>query len=254
MAKPSDTFQWATTLGTTVDPGAARKASGFLYGRLAPPKWFNWLFNGAGQWHAYLNNLHGETEFLNKAYTWTGLHTFSGGVGADPNYGTPVSRWVDMPITLFQLATGWTKQVNYGGSGSTLVYADTAFNSNSPSAQPLIAEFRLPKDVGLTGVSVLVTQGNASGTERVRVKVWRITDDFVASFVNPTATQIGTQVAGASAGLQLLTATFASTVADSTTERFAVTVTPSDTAATNSDWVRSWRIQVSEPGPRNSAG
>jgi hypothetical protein len=77
MAKPADTYQWASDVGVTADPGSTRKASGFVAGKKAPSKWFNWLHRGAGLWHAYLNNLHNESEFLNKAYAWTGNHTFT---------------------------------------------------------------------------------------------------------------------------------------------------------------------------------
>jgi hypothetical protein len=38
----------------------------------------NWLFNGSFQWHAYVDNLHNEPEFLNKPYTWIGSHQFNG--------------------------------------------------------------------------------------------------------------------------------------------------------------------------------
>lgn len=76
MAKPTSVPTWATDAGATSDPGATRKATGFITGKKAPAKWFNWLHNRAGQWLSYLDQLHNEPEFLNKTYAWTGGHTW----------------------------------------------------------------------------------------------------------------------------------------------------------------------------------
>jgi len=43
-------FDWATNSGTTTDPGASRKATGFQVATRAPAKHFNWVFNLVGQW------------------------------------------------------------------------------------------------------------------------------------------------------------------------------------------------------------
>jgi hypothetical protein len=86
MSKPDDTFQWATAPGATLEPASDEQAAGFATGQRPPARWHNWLFNGAHQWFGYLSNLHGEAEFLNKAYSWTGMHRFSSGYVAN-NWG-----------------------------------------------------------------------------------------------------------------------------------------------------------------------
>jgi hypothetical protein len=85
MAKPTEIPSWATDAGATNDPGATRKATGFVTGKKAPAKWFNWLHNRAAQWFLYLDALHNEPEFLNKKYSWTGDHGFARSVGAFNN-------------------------------------------------------------------------------------------------------------------------------------------------------------------------
>lgn len=87
MAKPSTIPLWATDatvsggaengLPTRVNPAAATN-QGWKSNTTAPARWANWLHGLAGDWFTYLNNLHGETEFLNKNYGWSGSHTFGG--------------------------------------------------------------------------------------------------------------------------------------------------------------------------------
>jgi hypothetical protein len=79
MAKPDQTYEFATDADATSDPGLTRRATGFVAGKRLPAKWLNWALNGAGKWAAYVSNLHGEPEFLGKVYHWTGLHKFQGG-------------------------------------------------------------------------------------------------------------------------------------------------------------------------------
>jgi hypothetical protein len=77
MAKPSNLFRFATNGGVTVAPSSARQDTGWALAERVPARVLNWLHNGQYQWNQYLNNLHGEAEFLNKAYAWTAAHTFS---------------------------------------------------------------------------------------------------------------------------------------------------------------------------------
>jgi hypothetical protein len=80
MAKPSETYPWATDVGATSDPGPTHKATGYLAGTRLPAKWLNYTLNGVHKWFEYVGNLHAETDFLNKVYAWTGAHSFTGGV------------------------------------------------------------------------------------------------------------------------------------------------------------------------------
>lgn len=77
MAKPTETFTWATDPGATVlEPLIGEKAAGFAIGPGNKPRasWMNYLFRTVGQWISWLDGLAGE------AFTWTALHTFAGGV------------------------------------------------------------------------------------------------------------------------------------------------------------------------------
>ncbi len=74
MPKPSTITTWATDPGATADPGATRRATGFVAGKKLPAKWLNWILNQNGAWLTYLRDLHTEAEFLNKVYRWTNSH------------------------------------------------------------------------------------------------------------------------------------------------------------------------------------
>lgn len=115
MAKPTSIPTWATDPGATADPGATRTATGFITGKKAPAKWFNWLFNRTGAWFSYLDNLHNEPEFLNKNYSWTGVQKLAmgyianhWGVSGEVLYANPTTgavelreRTVKVPLSCF---------------------------------------------------------------------------------------------------------------------------------------------------------
>lgn len=104
MAKPTDTYDWATGPGATEEPPSDMKVAGYTQGQRPPPKWHNWKWNGASKWFKYLRDLHLESEFLNKDYTWIGYQKLSAGhVGnswgvsgevlyADPETGVPTPK------------------------------------------------------------------------------------------------------------------------------------------------------------------
>src|SRR4051812_23388411 len=124
--KPAETYEWSTDALSTVDPGAARKATGFRYSRLAPPKWFNWLFNGNGLWNKYHNDLHVAGTYL--------------------SWDTANARTVALPLTVFEgdALGDWRKQIDYSGSGSTQIVLSAFWSCTSPGAQPLVGHFQLP--------------------------------------------------------------------------------------------------------------
>lgn len=109
MAKPSETYEFATGDGATSDP-ASRRASGFVAGQRLPAKWLNYLLNGYGKWASYVNNLHAEPEFLNKGYAWTGAHTFDEAIAVagtvtanDYQQTTRIPRTWMVPLTAFRV-------------------------------------------------------------------------------------------------------------------------------------------------------
>lgn len=237
--KPSDTYEWSTDPLTTVDPGASRKATGFRYSRLAPPKWFNWLFNGNGLWNKYHNDLHVAGTYL--------------------NWDTSSLRTVSMPLTIFQADPigDWKRLVDFTGSGSTLAVAGWSWGCAAPSAQPLVGLFQLPIDVSLTRVRVEVdpAAGGGGSPNNMRVKVWRVTYDIAGAGAQ-TWTQIGTQEASNGLTRRTVSVTVSPTAHTSWAEHYAITVTPSDGAGPGLDYdlVLGVDIDIDEPGPRNAIG
>jgi hypothetical protein len=161
MAKPTSTYPFATAPDATLEPDDGAKLGGFNANDKPPARWHNWLFNGAHKWHEYLKNLHAESEFLDKDYSWTGMARFAKGYIAN-NWGvldevlyvddngalTPKARPVRLPLTAFRsdnpntpTAPGW----QYGG-GSQGEWWISGVNA---TVSPLVCEFRLPAGVVL---------------------------------------------------------------------------------------------------------
>lgn len=53
--KPTTLPEWATDVGTTVEPAAGQKAAGFAVSTRPPARWVNWLLNNLYTWMQYLN-------------------------------------------------------------------------------------------------------------------------------------------------------------------------------------------------------
>ena len=173
MAKPTELGEWATNPGQTLEPSAPQKAAGFIEGDKPPARWINWLWNVAHQWHAYTSNLHGEAEFLNKAYAWTGLHRFAQGFIAN-SWGvqgevlycdadgtvTPKERTIRIPNAAF------IPTVEPGASAPGWQFSNSYYwTSNAPVAfpAPLVAEVLLPAGVVLKGVRAEVFGADITG-------------------------------------------------------------------------------------------
>jgi hypothetical protein len=87
MAKPSTLPEWASDTNfssgtksgtvTKLEPALAYKKQGWVPSLQWFGQYANWLLNLVYQWCAYLDNLHGEADFLNKAYAWVGSHSFT---------------------------------------------------------------------------------------------------------------------------------------------------------------------------------
>lgn len=78
MAKPSSVLSWATNALTRLVPSGGEIATGFVAADKPPARYLNHLWGLAGDWTAYLDNLHNEADFLNKSYAWvTGSHSFA---------------------------------------------------------------------------------------------------------------------------------------------------------------------------------
>lgn len=82
-------------LTTKDDPGLATRQAGGVPGRSIRARTLNFLLHQFYLWAAYLSDLHGSVDFLNKNYTWTGSHVFNGAltidIGADTiNVASPL--------------------------------------------------------------------------------------------------------------------------------------------------------------------
>lgn len=156
MAKPTDTLPWATDPGATSDPGPTRKATGFLAGKRLPAKWLNYLLNKQGAWFQYLANLHDESEFLNKNYTWTGQTTFAGTTrlasGVEISYPAPVAR----ARQLIMPPTG-----NWTAMGFAFGITPAAIKTLTASAQTTL-RVELPHGSIITGLRARMSQANVA--------------------------------------------------------------------------------------------
>jgi hypothetical protein len=100
-AKPTTIPTWAT--GTNYDagsdpwsgtarkvaPSAGMRISGWTPDTEVGAQHLNYDQNLHGEWIAYLDDLHGSADFLNKSYTWvTGTHTFSAPLGGSLTVAT----------------------------------------------------------------------------------------------------------------------------------------------------------------------
>lgn len=78
MSKPDNLYEWATDPDATFEPSSDLKAAGHVTGERPPPRVHNWLWNGAHRWIKYLDKLHEEAQFLNKAYHFTNTFEVDG--------------------------------------------------------------------------------------------------------------------------------------------------------------------------------
>jgi hypothetical protein len=96
MSKPSSVLSWATTGGARLVPSGGELAAGFAVGDKPPARHMNHLWGLAGDWTAYLNDLHNEAAFLGEDYAWIGNHEHAGdvvlsGASNEVAYGAPRS-------------------------------------------------------------------------------------------------------------------------------------------------------------------
>ena len=184
MAKPTTITTWATDAGATADPGATRRATGFVPGKKLPSKWLNWILNQNGAWLTYLRDLHTEIEFLNKAYFWRGRHSFvvPGGFGnltttravriaagrleyVDPLDGTTVVSG-DTRVTALRLGLAKTNFVLDDDTGQLVLI-------NQANVIPRATfELELPSTSVLQGVSVDFTQNGLNpGSDVITLEI-----------------------------------------------------------------------------------
>ena len=112
-------FDWATNSGTTTDPGASRKATGFQLATRAPAKHFNWIFNIVGQW----------TQVMARSI----INTFS--------FSAPPLLLSVVPDNLVWMGSYWWfhdgANTYYSNHNSTLISAGTALTFTPETLKPV---------------------------------------------------------------------------------------------------------------------
>lgn len=242
MGKPTNLFRWADAVGAVQVPPASKQSSGWLYSEKPPPKTFNWLFNGAYQWHAYTNNLHNEVDFLNKSYPWTGAHSWGtsfamgggvlSGAGSIDLAGTleGSGHVIDDPANEFSFKNlrPYIKVLPFefvpeDNSTSNVAWqASGGLGALSLNPGKSCIFLRLPLGSVLTGVMAWVTPGGGPITLSARREIFDLFDGSLS------VTPLGTSPALSSGpGLQLLGLGSLSVPIESGTDRFAVTLSSS---------------------------
>jgi len=278
MAKPSTVATWATDTNivtgteagtpTKVEPSAGYKAQGLVPGDTFVGPYVNWLWNNLSSWAAYLNNLHGETEFLNKAYTWTAAHVFNAGLTTTTAAATTVNA-TNVNATNFQ-AQGAGEYTYQSRTTTKLVpiSADETLGVNawhwSPDGQywfcndgseALSFKIPLPHGATLLEVRLGVIQGSVSsaGQEMVgRARHIRYNKAVAIGGSSSGQTVLDTRTLGSvGTGFRILNNTVSWTV-DSATDYIVVRVLSCDTCnASDVDELHWCEVTFTDPGPRN---
>lgn len=250
MAKPTDTYDWATSVGTTEEPPTDMKAAGFVQGQRPPAKWHNWLWNGASKWHAYTQNLHNEPEFLNRAYAWTGVHLFAAAVqlfGAQNELeyadagGASAPRLRTVMLEPCGL-NGWDPRVQgYGG-------AQSQPSSENPVGWGKIA---LPVPSGGRIVRVRVGYERKAVGDDADLYVRKTTDTKTVPFTAFSSTKLIERTTSGT-GQQVVDLGPIDDAIDTSTSTYALEISPSgDRTQPLPDIVHWIELQFLDPGPRN---
>jgi hypothetical protein len=251
MAKPSTTYPFATDVGATADPGSTRQATGFVAGKKAPSKWFNWLHKGAHDWFEYLDNLHNETEFLNKAYAWTGAHTFD----EDVNFAVPrtYAKWI--PLEDGQ----WSESdisVGFTSDGDATLMPRWTWAAASPDTAFVSFPVDLPTGATITGAKV-VANAQAGHLVRARLANWAIDQTTGARTFTAIMRRIGGNASTSAAGTggdsvySLDAITGVSQLIDRAAGSTQLRVSIQDVSAVAASYLYGVWIQWTLPGYRN---
>lgn len=268
MAKPTDLFRWATGANAITAPGEAKKTSGYVFAERPPPKVFNYLFNGAYQWHAYLNNLHNEPDFLGQAFVWTGQHRFLAPIHA-PYIGLHSSGELEYTTSGGTYAPRPREKVfefrGYGSAGAgdahtsasrkdggVMVYRDPV--NAQPFAVPYwIEPIVLPTYSVLTQWKVIARNDIENRGINIQAQLFKRTPNFTTAVVGADV-QIGaTQTAAGNNTLQFLgQAGLSETIQADTTYFLVFTPAGSGGGSTVEKHVLyTYKLFWDDPGPRN---
>lgn len=270
MAKPSSITTWATDPGATADPGATRKATGFIAGKRLPAKWLNWILNQNAGWLTYLRDLDVEPEFLNKTYSWTGAHGFAQSIGAfndvvfgpgsDPLYGTSLGVLTTRTRDVFLLPNAFTApSLSFDAqwvyvTDPTGLPADfvPGWMSRAGTNNTLIGHFHVPTGARLLAVSAYVV---ISGTLTVTMSTGYM---YASGGLPGSAAQSSPSAVRTTTGVATHTIVDGGVLApdmntdhDSAARWKTVTFTPDSGGLGAVACVKWVKLTFADPGPRN---
>jgi hypothetical protein len=218
--------------------------------------------NLVGRWIQFLANLDTETEFLNKAYAWSGAHTFNGLVYATirffsvGEYGyctaggvsTTKTRTVLVPLLNQRALTDdgahWTGHLGgYLGCFTALDVIQIPINPTT-----------VPSGCTLTRVRACVKQA-ATASIDMKMLVYKSAADTSGPGGTSTLTQLGSEDSAADSGFDILSSGSFSEAIDRSANTYFVEIWASDAVgpddAFHPDEIHWVELQFSDPGPRN---
>lgn len=258
MAKPTEIPTWATDPGATSDPGPTHKARGFQPGKRCPAGWLNWVLSKQGAWLNYLANLHDESEFLNKVYSWTNSHYFAAGIATqgilishatnEYDYAAPRTRAISV-----NPSRGLGSWRTLSGEHSPAV----TFVNESVEAYPI----DLPTGATITAVQVGLKQGFPSHVagKDLRARLKRYTAQPDGSVSIASLSDVTPRSPGDTPNFKVTSlANLHDAGVDNATSWLELEVTASDSANDHpagigyvGDAVGWIQVTFTDPGPRN---
>lgn len=260
---------------TKVDPGLSYMQQGLVPGLKFVGPYLNLLLNRLCSWITlYVKDLHNQVEFLNKAYTFTGIHTHTN----DLVCNNPVTCVSTLDVTSGITGTSFVQATNFRINHASnefsylsarsrtvmvpvVVSSDngaiqwsldatngTAFSSTSASTRHLKVPLSayLPRGATLTSVRAGVQD---SGSNAISMLVYQQAEDK-ATMGAPVLNQLGTTytTGGGAAPTLATTGAFTHTIDKTSSTYWAFFTVP---AGSDINYVRWVEVNYDDNGPRN---
>lgn len=278
MPYPESDPDWATDTNiatgtesgtpTKVDPGSGYRHQGFVPGATFVGPYVNFQLHRLGRWvTAYLKDLHNQVEFLNKAYTWTGGHTFNTAdvTTLTATNGVVFSSYLHTAGRV--RITGGSGEFEYnpaqartnvqismsggeaGPGGGFINTSDELVQTNGGATERFCV--RLPRGAVLQSVEAIYEKDSvASGATAGYLAAARWSRDWVTPGPSVIGTNYGQANATASTSPQPLSLTGLSDTFGAD-DVLVITVSGLATLSTNAASFHGLRMSFDDPGPRN---
>ena len=172
--KPTNLFRWASGGGAVItEPTSGKKDTGFgTTAEILAGELLNWLFNGAYQWFAYLDDLAAQ------AFTWTAAHAFNAGLSVPSGQkisladNPAATTGVTNKLCAKNLPKAWAR-IQLNGTATPTI--QNGFNIASVSA-------------GVGGLSVSIADDLAGTTHSCPVAMSSIAGSFCSASANASGT------------------------------------------------------------------